>query len=206
MSYCIIGTHTGIGKTVFSSVLCKASGFDYWKPVQAGDLDDSDTINVQRRVADPSITLYPERFRLTHAVSPHRAAELDGLDMQLSDFVLPKSEKLVVETAGGLMSPINQGILVLDLAKNLNLPLVLVSGNYLGSINHTLLTVAAIKNAKLNLKGIVFSGEPNESTESFILNHAEVPCLFHLRKMDKVDAHEVEKQAKRLSQENPFWI
>ena len=145
MSILIAGIHTGIGKTFCSAVICQALGYDYWKPVQAGELDDTDSIFIKRNVTNPKCVVHPETHRLTIPSSPHYAAEMDGIEIKAGDFILPKtSNQIVIETAGGIMSPLSNSFLNIDLMAQLNLPAIVVSNNYLGSINHTLLTVAAM--------------------------------------------------------------
>jgi dethiobiotin synthetase len=184
----IAGIHTGIGKTVCSTIICQALGFDYWKPIQAGDLENSDTIFVQKNTNNSLTTFHQERYRLATAMSPHKAAAIDGVSIKKEDFVLPKtSNNMLVETAGGIMSPINTNFLVVDLIQYLQLPVVLVSNNYLGSINHTLLTIEALNNRKIPINGIVFCGETVPSSQSFITAHTQIPILFAIPQFDNIN-------------------
>jgi len=189
MSIIIAGIHTGIGKTICSAVICQALGYDYWKPVQAGDLDNSDSIFIQRNVTNSTCKIHPERYRLLTPMSPHKAAEIDGISITKEDFILPTStNQIVVETAGGIMSPLADNLLNIDLMEHLQLPVILVSNNYLGSINHTLLTVAAMQQRNIPIKGIVFSGEEVSSSREFILQYTQVPLLFSIPLFEKTDA------------------
>lgn len=188
MSIIIAGIHTGIGKTVCSTVICQALGYDYWKPVQAGDLDNSDTIFVQRNTTNSRCTFHPERHRLQTPVSPHKAAEIDGITIRKEDFVLPPtSNNLLVETAGGIMSPLAINFLVVDLIQHLQLPVILVSNNYLGSINHTLLTIEALQQRSIPVKGIVYSGEYVASSREYILQHSKLPILFSIPAFERIN-------------------
>jgi dethiobiotin synthetase len=181
MSIIIAGIHTGIGKTVCSALICQATGYDYWKPVQAGDLDHSDSMFIRTMVSNPACFVHPERYRLTTAASPHQAAAIDGIRIQKTDFTIPESKNnILVETAGGLMSPAGNDFLAIDLIEHLRLPVILVSGNYLGSINHTLLSIDALKQRNIPIVGLVFSGEENPSSESFILAHTGSKLLFRI--------------------------
>src|ERR1700741_2958242 len=181
MSYIIAGIHTGIGKTLCSAIICQSAGYDYWKPVQAGNLDDTDSHFIQKNTSNHSIKIHPERYRLQIPASPHFAAEREGIEIKREDFILPKSHnKIVVETAGGLMSPFSLSFLNINLIQHLELPVILVSNNYLGSINHTLLSVEALQQRNIEIKGIVFSGEKNEASESFILEYTGLPLLFSI--------------------------
>ena len=181
MSMIIAGTHTGIGKTLCSAIICQALGYDYWKPVQAGDLKNSDSIFVKNHIDNEACFIHPERYKLTLPASPHYAAAMDGILIKKEDFILPKTtNKIVVETAGGIMSPLADDLLNIDLIAHLNLPVILVSGIYLGSINHTLLTVAAFKQYNIAIAGIVFSGTANNATTNFIEAHTKVPVYFSI--------------------------
>lgn len=188
MSFIVAGIHTGTGKTVCSAILCQATGFDYWKPVQAGDLDRSDSIFVRNMVSNPTCTIHSERHRLNTPMSPHQAAKIDGIEIRKDDFQLPITDnQLVVETAGGVMSPLAEGFLIIDLIALLKLPVVLVSGNYLGSINHTLLTIEALQSRRIPLKGIIFNGPSTPSSESFILNSSKLNSLFSVPTFDPLN-------------------
>jgi dethiobiotin synthetase len=183
----IAGIHTGIGKTFCSAVLCEALGLDYWKPIQAGDLDNSDSIFIKTHVSNPLCTIHPEAYRLKIPASPHFAADTEGVVIDKKKLILPKSKnKLLVETAGGIMSPLGKGFLNIDLIKQLKLPVVLVSENYLGSINHTLMTVKLLQNAKIPILGIVFNGDKVQSSVDFILEHTQLPLLFSIPRFDVV--------------------
>jgi dethiobiotin synthetase len=188
----IAGIHTGIGKTLCSAILCEALGLDYWKPIQAGDLDNSDSIFIKTHVFNLLCTIHPEAYRLKVAASPHFAADTEGVVIDRKKMILPKSEnKILVETAGGIMSPLGKNYLNIDLIKQLKLPVILVSENYLGSINHTLMTIKLLQNAKIPIKGIVFNGEKNQSSMDFILEHTQVPFLFFIPKFNTVNNNSI---------------
>jgi dethiobiotin synthetase len=192
MSFIIAGIHTGIGKTICSAIICQSTGYDYWKPVQAGSLDNSDSIFIQKNVTNPSTKIHPETYRLQTASSPHIAAEIDGIEIKKENIILPKSNNnIVVETAGGLMSPFSKEFFNIDLPILLGLPVILVSNNYLGSINHTLLSVEALQKRNIKIKGIVFSGEKIESTQSFILEHIKLKHLFSIPFLNKINAETI---------------
>lgn len=197
MSCTIIGIHTGIGKTVCSAVICQALGYDYWKPVQAGDLDHSDSVFVRDHVNNPLCKIHPERYKLLIAASPHYAAEQENIQIKRHDFMLPKTDNnLVVETAGGLMSPLAGDFLNIDLVEHLKLPAILVSKNYLGSINHTLLTYEALKARNIEVSGIVFLGETVMASEKFILEYTKLPHLFSIPQFGKLNAQSIQAFAK----------
>jgi dethiobiotin synthetase len=193
MSYSIVGIHTGIGKTVCSALLCQAWGYDYWKPVQAGELESTDSMVVSALVRNQKTVIHPERYRLAPAASPHYAAELEQITIQKQDFVLPKTQNgLIVETAGGLMSPLGPGFLNVDLVAQLELPVILVSKNYLGSINHTLMTFAVLQKWQIPIHGIVFMGPVVPATEAFILEYTGMRHLFSVPEFPSLDAAAVQ--------------
>ena len=184
----IAGIHTGIGKTLCSAILCEALGLDYWKPVQAGDLDNSDSVFIKTHVFNPLCTIHPEAYRLKVAASPHFAAYTEGVIIDDKKMILPKSNnKILVETAGGIMSPLAKNYLNIDLIKQLKLPVIIVSENYLGSINHTLMTIKLLQNAKIPIKGIVFNGDKVQSSIDFILEHTQLPLLFSIPRFNVVN-------------------
>jgi dethiobiotin synthetase len=189
MSIIIAGIHTGIGKTVCSAVICQALGHDYWKPVQAGDWANSDSVFIKKNVTNPKTFVHPETYRLATAASPHYAAKLDGIEIKKEHIELPDSKNnIVVETAGGLMSPLATNYLNIDLVEQLQLPVVLVSNNYLGSINHTLLSYEALKNKKSKIAGIVFVGEEAIPSQEYILSYTKLPCLFSIPLFKEINA------------------
>jgi len=200
MNLIIAGIHTGIGKTVCSAVICQALGYDYWKPVQAGELDNSDSIFIKTHVTNPTCFIHPERYRLTIPASPHYAAEQDGLEIKATDFTLPQTKNsLLVETAGGIVSPLSHSFLNIDLVAQLQLPVILVSNNYLGSINHTLLSIAALQQKNIAIKGLVFCGEEVAATRDFILQYSKLPLLFTIPQFETVNTDTIAGFAKTVS-------
>lgn len=199
-----IGTDSG--KTLFSAILVKALQANYWKPIQAGFPRDTDTVsellNLGKRASSGSDYLhhfFPEAYLLPTPESPHAAARKAGIAINPSSITLPKTENLlVVEGAGGLMVPITPNYFVADLVELLGLPLILVSNLYLGSINHSLLSLNEIKRRKITLAGIVFNGPPNHDSEAVILEQAGVPCLLNMLPEKEINAMVLEKYAQQL--------
>lgn len=197
--FIVAGIGTEIGKTFISSVLVEALQADYWKPIQSGGLDFSDTDTVKSLVSIKNNTFFPEAYRLNEPLSPHAAAALDGVTIELSKIQLPVTERnLIVELAGGLMVPLNDNDLVIDMVQQLNLPVILVSKNYLGSINHTLLSIEALKTRNIPVEGIIFNGISNASTEHFILNYTKLTCLGRIPTQAEIDKPAVRKLADSL--------
>ena len=175
----ITGIGTDVGKTVISAILTEALQADYWKPIQAGFEDGSDKLRVKNWISNTKSQFHDEQFLLKEPMSPHAAAELENKNIQLSDFKLPNcnNSNLIIEGAGGLLVPINNTHVVADLIKYLDSEVLLVSKNYLGSINHTLLTLNELLSRKLKISGIIFNGEKNEATESIILSKYNFPFV-----------------------------
>ena len=200
MQFFVTGIGTEIGKTVVSSILTEYLQADYWKPVQSGDLHLTDTMKVQALVSNTKSYFHPERHRLNAPLSPHAAAALDGVQIQLSDFTLPQtSNHLIVEGAGGLMVPLNDQDLMIDLIKQLGIPVILVSRNYLGSINHTVLSIEALQRRDIPIAGIVINGEPNPATETFIESMSALPILFRVGHFAEISKEEICRFTKTLN-------
>jgi dethiobiotin synthetase len=184
----ISGIGTEIGKTIVSAVLVEKLEADYWKPVQSGELDNSDSMLIERLISNKRTTIHPEAYRLTQPFSPHKSAALDGIHIDLDKIKLPKTDnQLIIEGAGGLMVPLNEKDLIIDLIKKLDAEVVLVSKNYLGSINHTLLSVELLKNRNIPIRKLIFSGESNQSSEDVIykqtgLNIIRIPFFEEINK------------------------
>jgi len=172
----VTGISTEVGKTMASAVLVEAMQADYWKPVQAGDLDHTDSDKVRELISNSRSVIHPSAYALNTPMSPHAAAEIDGVQIELKHIVPPDTENhLIIEGAGGLLVPLNDTDTILDLIKP-TYKVVVVSRHYLGSINHTLLTLD-----KLIDKGIrpylLYSGDPNPSTETILERRTRVPVL-----------------------------
>jgi dethiobiotin synthetase len=198
-THVIAGIGTDVGKTVVSAILSEAWSAAYWKPVQAGDLDNSDSIKVRNYCSD-EVEVLAERYCLNTPASPHYAAKVDGIHISMSDFEIPETDKnLIIECAGGLMVPINEeGDLYLDLIKKWNLPLVLVSRNYLGSINHTLLSLEVLKQRNIQVEILVFVGDTNEATESMILSQFPIEKVIRIPMAENVNSEFVRNQAGKI--------
>lgn len=185
----VTGIDTEVGKTVVSALLVKGLGMDYWKPVQSGDLDYGDTDKVKEWTTGTDHHFFSERYRLNTPASPHYSAAIDGVEIQLSDFELPSSERpILVEGAGGLMVPLNDSDLMIDLIAHLQLPVVLVSKNYLGSINHTILSIKALQSRGITIAALIFNGVSTPSTESIIQQMTGVTAAFRLDQLEEVNA------------------
>ena len=174
----ISGIGTEIGKTIASAVLVENLQADYWKAIQSGELDNSDSMLVESLISNKKTIIHPEAYRLTQPFSPHKSAAIDGIHIELNKIILPKTEnQLIIEGAGGLMVPLNDRDLIIDLIKKLDAEVILVSKNYLGSINHTLLSVELLKNRSIPIRKLIFCGESNPSSEDAIHSQTGLDCL-----------------------------
>ena len=198
-SYFITGIGTDVGKTVVSSILCELLHATYWKPIQSGDLQNSDSKKIQQWLNN-TVEIIQEAYLFSEALSPHVASKIDGVSINPAMLNLPKTAgNLIVEGAGGWLVPINEsGITFADLAEQWNIPIILVSRHYLGSINHTLLTIESIKARNMTIHGIIYVGEPLPDTCEIIEKITGVKTLFSVPLFDKVDTDTIKLFVKEL--------
>jgi dethiobiotin synthetase len=184
----VTGTDTDIGKTVFAAALAGALGAHYWKPVQAGLDDGSDRERVARLSGLPEERLLPEAYRLLTPCSPHRAAEIDGVAIDPARLALPAVDgPLVVEGAGGALVPLNDTLLYADMFARWQAPTVIVARTALGTINHSLLTIEALRTRNVPILGIAFIGDAVEDSEATICRIGKVRRLGRLPRLDPLN-------------------
>lgn len=200
----VTGTDTDVGKSIVSAMLTLGLGASYWKPIQSGPgpndaLGDSAYIQALTGLSDEHFL--PERHRLSQPLSPHAAAAIDGVDIRLSDFALPKHQHphLVVEGAGGLLVPLNPQDYILDLIRQLQLPVVLVTRSSLGTINHTLLSITQLRQAKIPILGVVINGPKNEGNRAAIAHYGKVPILLELETLAEVNPASLQAAFNRIA-------
>ena len=199
MNYFVTAIGTDSGKTLVSAILCEALEADYWKPVQAGLPRDTDT--VRTLITNERTSFHPEQYLLKQPASPHAAAQTEGIKIQLNSFRLPgNNNTLIIEGAGGCLVPLNDEHFIIDLVKPLQAEVILVSNIYLGSINHTLLTVEALKKRNLRVKGLIFNGDGNPESERIILHHSKFPCLLRIKREPVINNEVVKAYANQLKQ------
>lgn len=187
--FVVTGTDTDIGKTVFAAGLAGALGAHYWKPVQAGVDPEGDKETVARLGNLSQTHILPEAYRLTTPASPHLAARIDGVEVHLDKLALPQVDgPLVVEGAGGVLVPVSETLLMADLFAHWQLPVILCARTALGTINHSLLSIEALRSRGVPLAGIAFIGDPHEENERIIPQLAKVPSLGRLPRLDPLDA------------------
>lgn len=198
MKLFITGIGTDVGKTIASAIVVEALEADYWKPIQAGDLDNSDSHKVKSLVSNPKSVFHENSYKLTTPASPHLAAKLDGITIDLKQIHEPKTNNhLVIEGAGGILVPLNDTDCVVDLIQKDN-KIIVVSRHYLGSINHTLLTIEALTNRKIIVAGIIFSGDENKATEEIILNKTRVKFIGRIDNEPYFDANVISYYADKF--------
>lgn len=197
-TYFITGIGTEVGKTVVSAIVTEALEADYFKPIQAGDLDYSDTHKVKALVSNLKSKFFDNAYALKTPMSPHAAADIDKLEIQLEHIKRPETDNnLVIEGAGGLLVPLNSKECIIDLIEKTD-KIILVSRHYLGSINHTLLSVEALKSRGFSNIGIIFSGDEHPTTESIILEKTQLKCLGRIEEETEFSKDVVTKYAKQL--------
>lgn len=204
-SFFVTGIGTDVGKTVVSAILSEALQSCYWKPVQSGDLNNSDSIKVERWTKN--VTIIPEKHRLNHPFSPHTSARLDNVSITL-EMTLPIVENtLIVEGAGGILVPLNdEGVTIGDWAQLLDIPVIVVVKHYLGSINHTLLTLEYLKSKSIQIAGIVVTGEKHEESERIIETITGQKIKLHIPLAVNVDEQFVCEQASLNSEKIKSWL
>ncbi|MEO5759832.1 MAG: dethiobiotin synthase [Mesorhizobium sp.] len=181
----ITGTDTGIGKTVFSAGLAGLLDGFYWKPVQSGLDEETDSEVVERLAGLPPGRVLPEAYRLNSPLSPHRSAELDGVAIEAAKLSPPAVPgPLVIEGAGGLLVPLNRQTKFIDIFQQWQLPVVLCARTELGTINHTLLSIEALRARSIPLIGIAFIGDEAADSQRTITEFGDVPQLGRLPRLD----------------------
>ncbi len=179
----VSGTDTDVGKTVFAAALTLALSGVYFKPVQCGLDGETDTETVRRLTGLPPRHFLPETYRLRAPVSPHRAAELEGTTLDPGKLVLPDVDRLVIEGPGGLMVPLTRETILIDVFQRWGAPVILCAHTALGTINHTLLSLEALRRRAIPVAGVAFIGEENADTERTIVQIAGVRRLGRLPKL-----------------------
>ncbi|QMU66037.1 MAG: dethiobiotin synthase [Flavobacteriaceae bacterium] len=195
--YFITGISTGVGKTVVAAIITEALEADYWKPVQAGDLHNSDTARVAALISNRTSVFHKNAIALQTPMSPHAAAEIDGVQIKLHNLTEPETKNhLVIEGAGGLLVPLNDKHTIIDIIKE-EYNVIVVSRHYLGSINHTLLTVKTLQEKGYHVS-VIFSGNKHESTEDIIVKMTRVPVIGRVDEEPYFDKHVIKEYAERF--------
>jgi dethiobiotin synthetase len=192
----ISGIGTGVGKTIVAAIVTEALGAAYWKPVQAGKQYPTDTEHVRSLLSNSACKIFPESYLFEAPLSPHWAAHLENTKLDLGYIRIPEiAEDLVMEGAGGLYSPLNNNELNIDLIKKAKAEVIVVARHYLGSINHSLLTIDALQRNNLKILGIVFNGI-NEPSTDYILKYTGIKKLLQIEEHEKINKELIRTYAK----------
>lgn len=200
----ITGIGTGVGKTVTSACVVEALQADYWKPVQTGLMEGTDTDTVKSLISNPVSVCHREAYCLEAPASPHLAARLEDVNInvkriiEMAHSLQPSNRSLVIEGAGGLMVPLTEQVFTIDFIQQLDAKVIIVAQNYLGSINHALLTAQVLRQRAIPVLGWVFSGE-HHTNEDEVIGWSGYPLLGRIPYTDLVDRAFVKEQAEKLS-------
>lgn len=203
MKLFITGIGTDVGKTITSAIVTQALEADYWKPVQAGDLDNSDSHKIQKLTSIVTSSaverqIFENSYKLNTPASPHLAAAIDGITIDLKKIIEPLTDNhLVIEGAGGILVPLNDNDCIIDLIQP-DYKVIIVSRHYLGSINHTLLTFEALKSRNLKVAGIIFSGDENKATEEIILSKTKAKFVGRIENEPYFDQNVIQYYADKF--------
>ena len=193
----VTGISTEVGKTIVSAILVEALKADYWKPIQAGELDYSDTHKIQNLISNTKTKVFPNSYALKTPMSPHAAAEIDGVKVNLKNIIEPDTDNhLIIEGAGGLLVPLNDKNTIADIIKA-NYKVVLVSRHYLGSINHSLLSIKYLQNLGFEVF-VIFSGNKHKTTEDIIQKMTAVKVLGRINEEKEFSKEVILKYAKQF--------
>ena len=196
----ITGTGTGVGKTLVAAIVTEALQSDYWKPVQAGYAEGTDSLWIAKMLSNKNTIIYPELYKFKMAASPHLAAKAEQKKIVLKDIInhLPKTKnQLIIEGAGGLMVPLNKNQFVLDLIKKLKAKVIIVSKNELGSINHSLLTAAILKKEKIDVAGWIFN-EEYLNYEIEIKKWSGYPVIASVKHLPAISKETIKEEAEKM--------
>ncbi len=203
MNLFITGIGTNVGKTIVSAVLTEALQADYWKPIQSGVIEGKDSDTVKSFISNSQSVFHPETYLLNEPLSPHFAAKLDGVTIELDKIHLPKTANhLIIEGAGGLLVPINDTQYVIDIAKQLDCEIVLVISSYLGCINHSLLSIDYLKRNNFKIKALVFNGEFETEVKQAIVNYYPNLTIIDIPTLNIVNKSQIKEVSDKIKAQN----
>lgn len=196
----VTGIGTDVGKTVVSAILCEALQADYWKPVQTGSYFSTDSDKIKKYISNSRSQIHPESHVLRQYMSPHAAAELEGKYITVESIKLPQTDNtLIIEGAGGIMVPLNEKEFIVDVIQKFEASVVLVIQNYLGSINHSILSIDALKFRNIPVTGLVFNGAPHKLSEEIILSYSGLKCIGRIQKEPVINRDVISKYAEQFA-------
>lgn len=189
----VTGTDTNVGKTIASAWLCLKFNAAYWKPIQSGAIEGCDVDTVAALTQYASIDILPSSYVFQAPLSPHLASALEGSEISFNKLILPVSESIIVEGAGGALVPLTHKKLMVDLMQHLNLPTIVVARTTLGTINHTLLTLEALRMRQIQVHGVILSGPENNDNLWAIETYGNVPVIGHLPLLSQITQQALEQ-------------
>ena len=198
--YFITGIGTDVGKTIVSAILTEALKADYWKPVQSGVADGTDKSLVSSLITNTTSVCHNESYSFQEPASPHLAASLENQKIKLEQMQLPDTQNdLIIEGAGGILVPLNDSNYVIDLAQEFEADVILVCRNYLGCINHSLLSIDYLVKNNFPVKGIVLVGNFDKAVKLAITNYSELPVLAEIPEMSEISKETILNQAQKIN-------
>lgn len=193
----VTGIGTDVGKTVTSAIVVEALKADYWKPVQSGAYFSTDADNIRQWISNDRTVIHPETYKLREPKSPHEAAAIEGIEIDFDKIVLPHTNNtLIIEGAGGIMVPLNQKYFIIDLIKKFEAETIVVIQNYLGSINHSLLTIDVLRQKGIKIIGLVFNGSPHLPSQQIIESYSGLRTISWILKEPKITKEVILKYTK----------
>ncbi len=202
-NYFITGIGTNVGKTIASAILTEALQADYWKPIQTGSFEDNDKNTIKNLISNSKTVFHNETYNFKEPVSPHLAAALENKKINIETIGLPETENsLIIEGAGGILVPLNENNFVIDIARNLEAPIILVCQNYLGCINHSLLSIDYLLKNDFEIKGLILNGNFDKAVKSAIINYSEIPVIAEIPEMKEITKDTILAQAQKLDLSN----
>ncbi|MBL7920265.1 MAG: dethiobiotin synthase [Bacteroidia bacterium] len=197
--YFITGIGTGVGKTLVSAILTEALEADYWKPVQCGIKDGTDKETVKNLISNSKTVIHSEEHCLEEPVSPHLAAAMAGYKIIMESMEIPMtSNRMVIEGAGGILVPLNEQYFVIDMATFFEAEIILVIRNYLGCINHSLLSIDYLTKNGFDVKGLILIGNFDPAVRTSIVNYAELPVIAELPEVNEISKETISVLAQKV--------
>lgn len=199
----ITGIGTNVGKTIVAAILAEALKADYWKPIQAGNVESSDPMIVSNLVSNKESEIHPPTYSFELPASPNFAAENEGVEINLKKIKIPYTKNtLIIEGAGGLMVPLNKKDLVIDLISYLNVPVILIVQNYLGAINHTILSIEALRKRNISIAGIIYNGGSRSENINFIEQYSNIKTLYIIPELEVINKEIISREAVKFADLN----
>ena len=198
--YYITGIGTGVGKTFISAILTEALQADYWKPIQCGMLNGTDSERISALITNSNAVIHKESYCFKEPVSPHWAAEMDFEKISPEKLILPQTNNtLIIEGAGGMMAPLTENTYAIDLAREFDAEVILVCRNYLGCINHSLLSLDYLLRNEFEIKGIILNGNFDKQVKAAICNYSEIPVLAEIPEISEISKETVLTQTQKIN-------